>query len=73
MPLCPDKDTRPFIHYLYHIFKGVFFGGRVEGTEYKIGNLSRDVFEPRTSTRSCIFSSLEHFDIITFVTSNRRH
>ena len=39
----------------------------------KIGNLSTDVFEPRTSTGSNIFPSLERFDAITFVTSNRRH
>ena len=39
----------------------------------KIGNLSTDVFEPRTSTGSCIFHSLEHFNTIAFETSNRRH
>ena len=38
-----------------------------------LGTLSTDVFEPRTSTGSCIFPSLEHFDAIAFVTSNRRH
>ena len=37
------------------------------------GTLSTDVFEPRTSTGSCIFPSLERFDAIAFVTSNRRH
>ena len=36
-------------------------------------NLSTDVFEPRTSTGSCIFHSLERFDAIAFITSNRRH
>ena len=38
-----------------------------------LGNLSTDVFEPRTSTGSCIFPSLERFDAIAFVTSNSRH
>ena len=38
-----------------------------------LGNLSTDVFEPRTSTGSCIFHSLERFDAIAFITSNRRH
>ena len=41
--------------------------------ENKVGTLSTDVFEPRTSTGSCIFPSLERFDAIAFVTSNRRH
>ena len=38
-----------------------------------IGNLSTDVFEPRTSTGSWIFPSLERFDAIGFVMSNRKH
>ena len=38
-----------------------------------IGNLSTDIFAPRTSTGSCIFPSLDGFDAIVFVTSNRRH
>ena len=38
-----------------------------------LGNLSTDVFEPRTSTGSWIFPSLERFDAIAFVMSNRKH
>ena len=38
-----------------------------------IGNLSTDVFEPRTSTGSCTFPSLEHFNAIAFVTSNHKY
>ena len=45
----------------------------LHGTVQTLGNLSTDVFEPRTSTGSYIFPSLERFDAITFVTSNRRH
>ena len=40
---------------------------------FLIGNLSRDALEPRTSTGSCIFPSLERFDATAFVTSIRRH
>ena len=36
-------------------------------------NLSTDVFEPRTSTGSWICPSLERFDAIAFVMSNRKH
>ena len=38
-----------------------------------LGNLATDVSEPRTSTGSCIFPSLEHFNVIAFLTSNHRH
>ena len=41
--------------------------------EFSLGTLSTDVFEPRTSTGSCIFPSLERFDAIAFVTSSSRY
>ena len=48
-------------------------GKRVPVIDKVIGNLSTDVFEPRTSTGSWIFPSLERFDAIAFVMSNRKH
>ena len=39
----------------------------------QIGNLTKDVFEPRTATGNIIFPFLERFHAIAFVTSSHSH